>query len=351
MNATSQSPLRFGILGCANIAKQFARDVSTSKIVKIVAVASRDADKARGFAESTGIERSLGSYEALLADAEIDVVYLPLPNSLHAAWCIRALEHGKHVLCEKPLALNREEARSIFAAARKNQVMLLESYPYWFQPQTARLLELLGTGEDSPIGRVRGMQVCFGFTLLNPQTNIRSRPELGGGALLDAGSYPLSFIRLVMGGAPERVMADSSWLDTGVDISTTATLYYADGRRVQMSCAMDTANHRRATIMGTHGTIESEFLNHTSNVANDPWGYLRSELRIRKGTAFSIPYEEVHSPSGSGFRFAAEAFAKVIGERDFAAIERAAAASVDIAAMLEAIAKSARSGQPVALPG
>ncbi len=350
MNATSQSPLRIGILGCANIARQFVRDVSSSQMIKIAAVASRDADKARDFAESAGIERSHGSYEALLEDAQMDVVYIPLPNSLHAAWCIRALEHGKHVLCEKPLALNFAEARSIFAAARKHQVMLLESYPYWFQPQTASLLELLGNGKDSSIGEIRGMQVCFGFTLLNAQSNIRTRPELGGGALLDAGSYPLSLIRLVMGCAPERVMADSSWTDTGVDLSTMATLYYADGRRVQMSCAMDTANHRRATIMGTQGTIETEFLNHTSNEANHPWGYQHSLLRVRKGIAFSIPFEDVYSPSGSGFRFSAEAFAKVIADRDFEAIERAAAASIDIAATLEAIGKSARTGQAVVLP-
>lgn len=345
-----QSPLRIGVLGCANIAKQFVRDVSSSPLVKVVAVASRNAEKARDFATAQGIERHHGTYEALLADPQIDVVYVPLPNSMHAAWCIQAAEHGKHILCEKPLALSQDEAKAMFDAARRNHVMLLESYPYWFQPQTGRMLELLGGDQGAAIGQVRSMQACFGFTLANAQGNIRSNPELGGGALLDAGSYPLSLIRLVMGCAPVSVRADSTWTDTGVDISTMATLLYADGRRAQMSCAMDAANHRRATIVGSNGTIETEYLNHTGDDDKHPWGYLPSQLRVRKGTAFSIPFEEIHAPTGSGFRFAAEVFAKLIVDQDYAAIERAATASMDIVATLEAIARSSRSGELVTLP-
>ena len=116
-----------------------------------------------------------------------------------------------------------------------------------------------------------------------------------------------------------------------------------------MSCAMDTANHRRATIVGSLGTIETQYLNHTSDDDQHPWGYLSSQLRVRKGVAFSIPFEEIHAPTGSGFKFAAESFAKVIADRDYAAIERAASASIDIAATLEAIAKSARTGRLVTL--
>ena len=193
------------------------------------------------------------------------------------------------------------------------------------------------------------MQACFGFTLANAQGNIRSNPELGGGALLDAGSYPLSLIRLVMGCAPLSVKADATWTDSGVDLSTMATLLYADGRRAQMSCAMDAANHRRATIVGSNGTIETEYLNHTSADDRHPWGYLPSQLRVRQGTAFNIPFEEIQTPTGSGFRFAAEVFAKLIADQDYAAIERAASASMDIAATLEAIARSSRSGESVTL--
>jgi predicted dehydrogenase len=341
--------LRIGILGCANIARQFARDVASSPMASVVAVASRNAETAAAFAATQGIARHHGSYEALLADTGIDAIYLPLPNSLHAEWAIKAAEHGKHVLCEKPLALGLTEAQAMFDAARRQGVMLLEAYPYYFQPQTGDMLALL---RDGAIGTVRSVQACFGFTLASPQNNIRMKPELGGGALLDAGSYALSLIRLAMGCAPQRVQADATWSDSGVDISLMATLHYADGRRAQLSCAMDTANHRRATVIGSQGTIETEYLNHTSTQAvGHAHGYQPSQLRVRRGTANTIPFEEIHSGVGSGFRFAAEAFAGVVAAKDFAAVSRAAEASLDNAATLEAMALSARSGQAASVVG
>jgi predicted dehydrogenase len=335
-------PLRIGILGCAHIARAFARDVASSLAVRIVAVASRGAQTAAAFAAAHGIQRAHGRYDALLADPEVDAIYVPLPNSLHAEWSIHAAKAGKHVLCEKPLALGRDEARRMFAAAEQHGVMLLEAFPYYFQPQTGAMLALLHGGA---IGAVRSVQASFGFTLANPHNNIRMQPSLGGGALLDAGCYPLSLIRLVMGCAPQRVQADATWSDSGVDISLMATLHYADGRRAQLSCAMDAANHRRATIVGSQGTIETEYLNHTSTQAvGHPFGYLPSQLRVRRGTANSVAFQDVASPSGSGFRFAAEAFARVVVTQDAAAVARAAAASVDNASTLEALARSARLG-------
>jgi predicted dehydrogenase len=343
------SALRIGILGCANIAHAFARGVAPSPAVKIVAVASRREDTAKAFAAAHGIARHHGCYEALLADDEVEAIYLPLPNSLHAEWAVKAARSGKHVLCEKPLALNLAEAQAMFDAAQAHGVMLLEAYPYYFQPQTGDMLALLHGGT---IGSVRSVQASFGFTLANGAGNIRMSAELGGGALLDAGSYPLSLIRLVMGCAPTSVRADATWADSGVDVSTVATLDHGDGRRAQLSCAMDVATHRRALIVGTGGVIETEFLNHTgAPSAGVASAGLPSQLRVRRGTGNTVPFEEVRSAVGSGFRFAAEAFAKVVRERDFAAIGRAAAASLDIAATLEAIAHSARLGQAVAVAG
>lgn len=336
----STPPLRIGVLGCANIAKQFVRDVAASPQVKVVAAASRSLENAQAFCNAQGIGRAHGSYEALLADREVDAIYLPLPNSMHAEWAIKAAAAGKHILCEKPLALGLQQAQAMFAAARQNKVVLLEAYPYYFQPQTGAMLELLHGGA---IGDVRSVQACFGFTLSNPVGNIRFDPTLGGGALLDAGSYALSLIRLVMGSAPQRVVAHASWADSGVDISAMATLFFADGRRAQLSCAMDGANHRRATIVGSKGTLETEFLNHTSAApGSSPYGYLPSELRVRRGIANTIAFEDIASPPGSGFRFAAEAFTTVVRAGDFAAVERAAQASLDNAATLEALARSAK---------
>lgn len=347
MDNAGARPLRLGILGCANIARQFARDVAPSAMVRLAAVASRKAETAAAFAADTGIGRHFGSYEDLLADDQIDAVYIPLPNSLHAAWAIRAAQCGKHILCEKPLALNLAEAQAMFEAARRHGVMLLEAYPYQFQPQTAAMLDLL---RKAAIGEVRSVQALFGFPMLGGNQNIRMQPALGGGALLDAGSYPLSLIRMVMGEAPQRVRADASWASTGVDISMSGTLFYADGRRAQFACAMNVANQRRAIIAGAQGTIETEFLNHTSDVpAGDEYGYLPSQLRVRRGGANTIPFEDIRTPTGSGFRFAAEAFARAVSEGDNGLIDQHARLSLDTAATLEALALSAREDRTVGL--
>jgi predicted dehydrogenase len=332
-------PLTIGIIGAANIARQFTAAVKATDAVKVTAVASRSLDTARAFAADCGIATPYGSYEALLDDKRIEAVYIPLPNHLHAEWAIKAAGRGKHVLCEKPLCMGRAQAHAMFATAKEHGVMLLEAYPYWFQPQTREMLKLLHGGA---VGTVRTMSASFGFTIMKPEGNIRMNPDAGGGALYDAGSYPVSLIRMVMGEAPLRVTATPVWSGTGVDISMMATLEYADLRFAQMSCAMNVANHRRAVIMGTAGTIETEYLNH-------PTADVPSQLRVRRGIANTVPFEEVPAAIGNGFRFEAEAFADVVRRRDVAAIERAAQASIDIAATLEAIARSARTGQPVTL--
>lgn len=344
----SPSPLRIGVLGCANIARAFIRDVAASPAVAVVAVASRNADKAAAFARETGVARSHGSYEALLADPAVDAIYLPLPNSLHAAWALRAADAGKHVLCEKPLAVSHDEAQAMFDAARRAGVILLEAYPYWFQPQTGTLVQLLA---DGAIGTVRSVQASFGF-LLPPgsDTNIRLQPDLGGGALLDAGSYAASFIRLVMGDAPQRVWAHATWGASGVDLSTVATLLWDDGRRAQLSCAMDGGFHRHAQVVGSDGVLQTEFMNHTHHSEQGhPWGFRPSLLRLRRGAANRADWEQPPCGTGSGFRFAAEAFARLVATRDHAAAQHAAQASLDIAATLQAIAASARSGRVTAV--
>jgi predicted dehydrogenase len=336
------NPLRIGVMGCGNIARQFVAAVATSPHVNVVAAASRNAAKSTEFARSFSLPRSYGSYEALLADDALDIIYVPLPNTMHLEWVVKAAQSGKHVLSEKPLALTLSEARTMFDAVRASGVMLLEAYPYWFQPQTRDMLALIHSGA---IGDVRSVQASFGFNLGHAPGNIRMKPDMGGGALLDAGSYGMSLIRLAMGDAPERVMAHATLADSGVDISTSATLFFSGGRTAQLHCAMNVGYHRLATILGSNGVIETEFLNHTSS---DPTqAHQASQMRLRRGFAGTIPLENIQSATGSGFAFCAEAFAKVIHDQDFAAIEHAAQASCDIAVTLEAIALSARSGQGV----
>jgi predicted dehydrogenase len=340
---TSASPLRLGVLGCANIARQFLRDTAGCPDIKVAAVASRQIEKAQEFSRTFNIAQAYGSYEALLADASVEAVYIPLPNDMHAIWAIKAAQAGKHVLCEKPLTLSLREAKEIFDVAQKHGVMVLEAYPYYFQPQTGAMLSLLNEGV---IGQVQTVHASFGFTLPQGTGNIRWKPEAGGGAMLDAGSYPLSLIRLVFGQAPQKVYVDARWIDSGVDIGATALLRFADGRQAFIACAMDMANHRRGTIVGSQGTIETEYLNHTARSAQGhPYGYLPSQLRVRRGIANTVPFEDIITDVGSGFRFAAQAFAKVVRSGDHAAIGRAAQASKDIAATLEAMQQSARTGQ------
>ena len=339
-----QRPIRIGVLGCAKIARQFVRDVAPSADVKVVAAASRDPSKAADFCNTFGVKKRYDTYEALLSDPEVDAVYVPLPNAMHCEWSVRAAECGKHILCEKPLAITAAEATRMFDAARQHGVLLVEGYPYWFQPQTDELMEFLHGPNGSAIGEIRSIHVAFGFTIADP-ANIRMNPALGGGALLDAGSYNLSLMRLVMGCAPVAAKAEAVLADTGVDICTMATLRYADGQRAQLSCAMNAAAHRRAIIVGSDGVIETEFLNHTSGEPNHPWHYLPSEMRLRRGLSAMAPFESIHSRTGSGFQFAAEKFAKMITENDVAGMERMAAISLDVARTIDAIVLSSKSGE------
>jgi len=158
-------PLQIGILGAARIARLFVDGVRPSRKVSVRAVAARDIERARSFARELQIPHVQPTYEALLADPAIDAVYIPLPNSLHAEWSIRAADAGKHVLCEKPLAASAREARAMFEAARRNKVYLVEAYPYRAQPVTLKLRELLAAGA---IGRLQMIQAYIGFTIGNP---------------------------------------------------------------------------------------------------------------------------------------------------------------------------------------
>jgi D-xylose 1-dehydrogenase (NADP+, D-xylono-1,5-lactone-forming) len=334
----SPKPLRIGILGAANIARAFVRGVAPSKSVSVTAIASRDRAKADAFAREVGIGRAHGSYEALLADPDIDAIYNPLPNTLHAEWSIRAMQAGKHVLCEKPLATSAADARAMFAAAKRHKVHLVEAYPYLAQPQTLKLRELVAAGA---VGKVQLIRASFGVPFSDP-SNIRLQPDLGGGALLDAGSYPLSLVRVIAGERPNRVSTVVRWSETRVDRTLLATLEFASGLLAQIACSFATAYHRQAQIVGDNGVIDTTYLNHP------PMGG-PAHLTLRRGATVAATIETVEVPGGNGFLAEAESFQRLIavgpaqwtgaGERE----------SVDIALTLEALLQSARSGSPVDL--
>jgi D-xylose 1-dehydrogenase (NADP+, D-xylono-1,5-lactone-forming) len=336
MQEPTSPRLRIGILGTANIARTFVCGVAPSKTVNVTAIASRDLAKATGFATDTGVPRMFGSYEELLADPDIDAIYNPLPNSLHAQWSIRASEAGKHVLCEKPLAATVVEARAMFAAARLHGVSLVEAYPYRAQPHAIKLKELIDSGV---IGRVQSIQAAFGFTVPRMQ-DIRFDPVLAGGALMDAGTYPVSLVRLLAGERPMRVYAAARWRASGVDQTLTASLEHSSGLLAQISCSLATGLHREALIGGTAGVIKTTFLN--SPPIDRP-----AVLTVKQGASWEAPYETIEVPAVNGFLAEAESFERLIRLGPDHWTGATPEESIDITLTLEAILQSARTQNPV----
>ncbi len=329
----ASSKLRIGVLGAANIARAFCAGVAPSETVVAAAIASRTPEKAKAFAEEVGVTRWHGSYEAMLADPDIEAVYIPLPNSLHGEWAIRAAEAGKHVLCEKPLAMTGAEARAMFAAADRHGVALREAYPYLASHQTAMLRAWLA---EKAIGRLTLIRSTFGVYFDKPD-NIRMSPTLGGGALLDAGSYSVSFARIAAGEQPVRVQAAATRFPNGVDRTTTATLEFASGLTAQVAASFETAYHRHGLIAGETGVIETNYLNHP------PIGG-PTLLRIRRGTPVTTPAEDARVPDNNGFRAEAESFARLVRGDAAGWTGATPAESIDVALILDAIARAAVAG-------
>ena len=321
--------LRIGILGAAKIAGSFMVGAKASSRVAVVAVASRDRGRAETFARQHDIPRAC-SYADLLADREVDAIYNPLPNSLHAEWSITALRAGKHVLCEKPLATSLAEAEAMFAAADAHGVVLVEAFPYMFQPQTLEIERLIASGA---IGEVRTMFGAFGFTVADPD-NIRLDAKLAGGALMDAGCYPVSFARQVFGTRPARVTATARW-HSGVDQTLATTLEYPGGGVAQISCSFATAVHRRAIIAGTTGVIDTDYHNHTDRVT-------APSFRLKRSADWQADFETIAVAGENGFRCEVDAFADMIERGDHAAVRTRRAASLDNAWTLAAILAAAR---------
>jgi D-xylose 1-dehydrogenase (NADP+, D-xylono-1,5-lactone-forming) len=333
---TAHEPLRIGILGAARIARQFVSAVAGSKRVTIAAVAARDPARAQAFAKETHIPRVFASYEALLADPQIEAVYVPLPNGLHAEWVIKAAKAGKHVLCEKPLAVDEAEARAMFAAARENKVQLVEGYPYLAQPQTLKARELVRSGA---VGKLQLIRTSFGVPF-SDVSDIRFDPKLAGGALMDAGSYAFSMVRAIAGERPSRVHAVAQWAETGVDRAFVATIEFRSGLLAQIAGSFTTAYHRHAHIAGDAGIIETTFLNHPP-LGGPP------TVQIRRGSTAPAEIELLTLPGGNGFLLEAEQFAGLVRGNAQAWTGATEQESIDIAATLDAVLRSARGGTPI----
>jgi predicted dehydrogenase len=245
------SRLRWGLLSTARINKALLVPLRTSKRNQLLAVASRSQDKAGEYARKNKVKRAYGSYADLLADPDIDVIYNPLPNHLHAEWTIKAVQAGKHVLCEKPLALSLAEVDAMSAAAEKYGKVVAEAFMYRSHPQTLKVREMVASGK---LGRVKLVRGSYTYPGTDPD-NYRWKPEMGGGGLWDVGCYPLSYTRLVLGAEPVEVFGWQVTGPTGVDEVFAAQLHFPEGVFAQFDCSVKIPYHVFMEIVGDEATL------------------------------------------------------------------------------------------------
>jgi xylose dehydrogenase (NAD/NADP) len=259
--------VRWGFLSTANINDKLLPGAQASPDLDVVAVASRDAGRAEAYARKRGIERAYGSYEELLADPEVEAVYISLPNSMHVDWSVRALEAGKHVLCEKPLSRHPQDVERAFDAAEKAGRILMEAFMYRHNPQTKRLVELVA---DGAIGRLRLVRAAFSFPL-DDASNVRLDAELEGGGLMDVGCYCVSGARL-LAGEPEAVYGEQVAAASGVDELFTGMLRFPDDVLAEIDCGLVLPVRDELEAIGEEGSI---FL-------DDPWHCRAPVLEMRR---------------------------------------------------------------------
>ena len=247
--------IRWGILSTAKIGvAKVIPAMQRGELTEVVAIASRSDEKAREAADKLGIAKSYGSYDALLADPDVDAIYNPLPNDGHVPWSIRALEAGKHVLCEKPIGLSAAEGRQLAdAGARFPQLKLMEAFMYRHHPQWVKAKELVKSGR---VGKLRTIQTFFSY-YSDDASNIRSSPAMGGGGLMDIGCYAISLSRWLFDAEPTRVFGhveiDPDW---GIDRMALAILDFGDGRSATFTCSMAVNPLQVVHAVGTDGRIE-----------------------------------------------------------------------------------------------
>jgi predicted dehydrogenase len=242
--------LRWGLLGTARINRAVIPALRVSARSELVAVASRDREKGTAYAREWGIPRVVG-YEEMLADPAVDVVYIPLPNSLHAEWTIRAARAGKHVLCEKPLAVRAEDVDAVAAAARENRVVVAEAFMYRHHPQTRRVKELVDAGAVGPVKLVRG---AFTFDLTR-DADVRLQPTLAGGSLWDVGCYPVSYARYLVGAEPVEAFGWQATGPSGIDEGFYGQLRFAADVFAQFDSGFRAGFRTRLEVVGRTGSI------------------------------------------------------------------------------------------------
>jgi predicted dehydrogenase len=261
------TPVRWGILSTADINRKLLAGAALSPGVEVVAVGSRELGRAQAFAAEHGIPEAYGSYEELLADPSVEAVYIPLPNTLHCEWSIRALEAGKHVLCEKPMSSSPAEVEAAFDASERTGYLLTEAFMYRHHPQARRLVQLIAEGA---IGELRLVRSVFSYGLFD-ESNIRLRRDVDGGSLMDVGCYCISGSRLIAG-EPEAAFGRAYIGPTGTDWAFTGSLRFPGDVLALFDCATCLSGRDELEAMGSEGSL---FL-------DDPWHCRSPVIELRR---------------------------------------------------------------------
>jgi len=319
--------LRLGLLSTAGINRMILAAARASDAVDVVAVASRDPHRAAAYAREHGLERPAASYDELLADPEVDAVYVSLPNSLHVEWSVRALEAGKHVLCEKPLARTAVAAERAFDAAAASGRVLAEAFMYRHHPQTQAVASLV---KEGAVGELRALHASFSFPLADPE-NVRLRPELEGGSLMDVGCYCVHGLRL-HAGEPERVTAQHVQGPSGVDLAFVATLRFRGDVLGTFRSSMALPRRQGLELVGSEAIL----------VVEAPWrvDFGGDVLLLRKRTVERVPV-----PVADAYLLELEDFAAAAAGERAPLLGRADA--VAQARALEALYAAAERGEEV----
>ncbi|MEJ8308236.1 Gfo/Idh/MocA family protein [Agrobacterium larrymoorei] len=246
--------IKWGVLGCAGIAaKAVIPAIQSSRLGRVAAIASRDGEKASAMATRFGIEKPYGTYEDLLSDPDIDAIYNPLPNHLHVPMTIRALEHGKPVLCEKPIALNAAQAKELADAQKAANLPVAEAFMVRHHPQWKKARAMIAEGR---LGDVRAIQTIFAYYLDDPK-NVRNQADIGGGGLFDVGCYAVNTARFLFGAEPLRAIA---LIDRdpifGTDRLTSGLLAFPEGKQLAFTCSTQLSLAQKVTVIGTRGRLE-----------------------------------------------------------------------------------------------
>jgi xylose dehydrogenase (NAD/NADP) len=317
--------VRWGIVSTANINRKLIPGAQASPKVHLLAVASRDQARADAYAKEWRIERAYGSYEALLADPEIEAVYISLPNTLHCEWSIRALEAGKHVLCEKPLSRHPDDVSAAFDAAERAGRLLMEAFMYRHHPQTSRLVELVHEGA---IGELRVVRSAFSYGLYD-DANIRLRTDVEGGALMDVGCYNVSGSRL-LAGEPVKAYGEAWFGPTGTDWVFAGTLRFPGVVLAIFDCGTALSDRDELEAIGSEGSL---FL-------DDPWHCLRPVIEVRRDDGV----ERIELEQRNPYRLELENLSDAIRGEGTPLLGRDDA--LGQARVLEALHRSATSGAP-----